>query len=155
MPATRTAAKPTSSDTRAPYSRRLTTSRPSVSVPSGWRTLPPSIHIGGVNRESRSLRIGSVGASAGARAASNALATMTSTPTSATPWRPIRPMPRCSGDPSARIDQAVDDVHDQVHDHEDHREDDDRRLDDREIAPGHCLDHQAAETGPREDRLDD
>ena len=53
-----------------------------------------------------------------------------------------------SDDPGAWVDQAVHDVHDQVHDDEDDGEDDDRRLDDREIAPGHRLDHQAAEAGP-------
>ena len=40
--------KPTTSETRAPWMRRLSTSRPSVSVPSGCASAPPRAHAGGL-----------------------------------------------------------------------------------------------------------
>ena len=49
-PATTTAVKPTTTETRAPKISRESTSRPRWSVPRRYRSLPPTCQKGGLNR---------------------------------------------------------------------------------------------------------
>src|SRR5213594_3714529 len=55
MRLTNTADTPTISEIRAPWTIRLSTSRPTWSVPSGYAALPPVCHTGGVKRRSTLL----------------------------------------------------------------------------------------------------
>src|SRR4051794_28034222 len=54
--------------------------------------------------------------------------------------------------PDPRVEDAVGEVDDQVHDHEDDRQEQDAGLDDREVAEGDGLEHPLAHPAPREHR---
>src|SRR6266851_7360940 len=174
-PATSVPMRPTRSETRAPKMRRLRTSRPWKSVPSRVAVLPPSIQNGG----SKTLApftgsVGSYGAMRSAKIATAARPTRITTATrgasrmapttclSAPAIRPragdvsaaivIGPLPR---EPDSRIDEGVQDVHDEIDpdDHEaGHHHD---ALHEREVALEDALVEQAADARPREDHLDD
>mmetsp|Transcript_59387 Transcript_59387/g.140254 ORF Transcript_59387/g.140254 Transcript_59387/m.140254 type:complete len:224 (-) Transcript_59387:1560-2231(-) len=72
-----TAARPMPSDTRPPCSNRLSMSRPSSSVPSKNRVLPPSAQAGGVSMKSRYCSMGSWGAISGANSDASAISANT------------------------------------------------------------------------------
>lgn len=57
--------------------------------------------------------------------------------------------------PQARIDEQVEDVEDEIHDHEPHGGRDDHALHDGRVAVLHGVDHQLPHPRQREDRLDD
>ena len=78
-----TADTPTSSEMRAPWITRLSTSRPTWSVPSGYAALPPACHTGGVKRRSSDCLAGSCGATQGAASAAPTTTSRISVPASA------------------------------------------------------------------------
>src|SRR6185295_3468081 len=143
-PATSVPISPTISDTRAPWIRRLRMSRPRKSVPRGVTELPPSIQRGGSNTLApltgsvgswgamRSAKIASIGASPSVvRAAA-------SRPVAGGRARGRSPamvaIVRSARQPDPRVDQGVEDVHDQV-DPDDHDAGHDHHaLHEREVA---------------------
>src|SRR6266545_7420857 len=52
-----------------------------------------------------------------------------------------------------RVDDGVEDVHEQVDDHDHGAAEEHGRLDDREVAEGDAFVEEPADAGPREDRL--
>src|SRR4029077_21202112 len=62
--------------------------------------------------------------------------------------------PAASREPDPWIDHGVEEVHGEIDEHEDQREDEDARLDDGEVAARNGLDDEASEPRPREDGLD-
>ena len=61
----------------------------------------------------------------------------------------------CSLQPHPRIDDRVEQIHDQVHRQVDHRQEQKPALDDGEVARENGADHEAADAGKRKDLLDD
>ena len=55
----------------------------------------------------------------------------------------------------ARVQQSVEQVDQQIDDHDGHRDDDDNGLDGREVPLEHGLDEQRSNAGDAEDALDD
>src|SRR4030095_4687530 len=141
--------KPTASETRAPYSMRERTSRPSWSVPSGC-------DLEGLSRILRtSGRFGSHGEMPGARTARNTSTTTTTPPISASRFRrnarqnPLTRSPAAPGrahtDP--RIDQAVREIGNQVGDESEGGDDDEVAHDHRVVALEHRLTHERRHAG--------
>src|SRR5215831_5735775 len=91
---------------------RLSTSRPSWSVPSGFVHVPPPSQAGGCWLLARSWRFGGYGATTGANTAST-----TSPATSTVPATSPAASWRCmlSPDPDLRVHEAVHEVGDQIH----------------------------------------
>src|SRR5712692_11056835 len=140
LPATTVPIRPTTSDTRAPKMRRLRTSRPWKSVPSRVAVLPPSIQNGGSKMFAPFTgSVGSYGAMRSAKIATRVRPTRITTATSGASRRvlttclsppAIRPL---AGDvravivaivhlprePDSRVDEGVQDVHDEI-DPDDH-----------------------------------
>src|SRR5262245_38609582 len=162
VPATSVPIRPTISDTRAPKSRRLRMSRPRKSVPSGVDTLPPSIQNGGSNTLAPLTgSVGSYGAMRSAKSAASMRPPRMTIATSGPPRAALRNalspaarpgasglcvaivaivtylvsrMPGSSREPDSRVDDRVEDVHDQV-DPDDHEAGHDHHtLDQREVA---------------------
>src|SRR2546425_11878303 len=160
-------------------------SRPWKSVPSSVVARPPSIQNGGSNTPAPFTgSVGSCGAMRSAQIATSmrpprmtmaargasraALITDLSLPAAARSEASrvsagmvaivtylVSWFPSSSREPDSRVDEGVEDVHDQVdpHDHEAGHDHD--ALHQREIALKDALVEQAADTGPREDHLDD
>src|SRR6266480_4346647 len=160
-PATITAVKPTIMETRAPKMSRERTSRPRWSVPRRCSALPPACHAGGRKRSPSVPTSGLWGAMASARIATSATVTMIAVGMTGNP--PVRSAAKRQArlrlwarlpfiaDP--RIDDGIEDVDDQV-DHHDHRAaQEHRRLHHREVTEGDAFVEEAADAGPREDRL--
>src|SRR5688500_3891085 len=175
-PATSVPMSPTISDTRAPWISRLRMSRPWKSVPSGADHFPPSIQNGGSNMSAPCTgMVGSYGARTSAKIATSASPPRMTIAASgafraaraiARPrlvargrtigWSPnrvaIAVLPR---EPDSRIDEGVEDVHDQV-DADDHEAGHDHHaLHEWEVALEDALVEQPADARPREDHLDD
>src|SRR5262249_15662191 len=126
-PATITAVKPTTMETRAPKISRDRMSRPRWSVPSRCSAVPPLCQAGGRKRHARLPTYGTKGASALAKKATKAKRARMRTGTSGKPSsrmkskRDGRPTASerilmASGlQPDARIDHRIEDVDQQVH----------------------------------------
>src|SRR2546425_5570635 len=175
-PATSVPISPTISDTRVPWMRRLRTSRLWKSVPSNVVVRPPSIQKGGSKTFAPFTgSVGSCGAMRSAKIATSIRPPRMTTGTSgasraalmtAPSLLPARPratavrvvivaidhLPR---EPDSRVDEGVEDVHDQV-DHDDHEAGHDHdALHERKVPLEDALVEQAADARPREDHLDD
>src|SRR5438093_2020130 len=170
-PATSAPISPTISDTREPWSSRLRMSRPWKSVPSSVVTRPPSIQNGGSNTPPPATgSVGSCGAITSARSATSARPPRITTAASGASRAAAsseRPRVRASGlspasvaivlprQPDSRVDEGIEDVHDQVdrHDHEARHDHD--ALHEREVTLEDPLVEQPTDARPREDHLDD
>src|SRR5689334_22666123 len=147
-PATRTAVKPTTIDTRAPKISRDSTSRPSWSVPSRYSYDPPFIQKGGLKRAVSIPTSGLCGARNSAKIATNAIVPRISTGRSGkSPRRKRRSAARrgvtrttsvarliSALQADTRIDDRVEDIDQQI-DEDDHRAAEDHdTLHDRKVA---------------------
>src|SRR5216684_1528055 len=160
MPANTTAVRPTTIDTRAPKISRDSTSRPSWSVPSRYWVLPPVAQNGGLKRAVRLPISGLCGASWLANTATRAMPTritkgIIGTSPSRSARMAVKRGARGARDgstmtsagvlmasalqPDARIDRGIQDVDEQVHDHDHEAAQDHDALDDREVAEGDAL----------------
>src|SRR5881628_1319862 len=185
LPATSVPISPTISDTRAPWIRRLRMSRPWKSVPSSVIARPPSIQNGGSNTFAPCTgSVGSYGAMRSAKIATSmrpprmttaacgasraALMTARSLPAAARPGASrvsagivaivtylMSWFLGSSREPDSRVDEGVQDVHDQV-DPDDHetRHDHDA-LHQGEVPLEDAFVEEATDARPREDHLDD
>src|SRR5439155_10856917 len=174
IPANTTAVRPTTIETRAPKISRDRTSRPSWSVPSRNWVLPPFTQNGGLNRAVRLPISGLCGASWLAKTATKAIPTrITSGIIGTSPSRAARRTEKrgasgvCDGSgmtsagmlmasalqPDARIDHGVQDVDEQVHDHDHEAAQDHDALDDWEVAEGDALVQEPPDARPGEHRL--
>src|SRR3989442_731355 len=171
-PATSVPISPTISDTRVPWMRRLRTSRLWKSVPSNVVVRPPSIQNGGRNPFAPFTgSVGSCGAMRSAKIATSIRPPRMTTGTSgasraalmaAPSLLPARPRARAvrvaivaiahlPREPDSRVDEGVEDVHDQVdpddhdagHDHDALHEREDR--DERVLERVHGDDHDVGE----------
>src|SRR5262245_58283965 len=172
MPSTNdsaTTATPTSSDSRAPYTMRAHTSRPTSSVPSQWTRL------GAASRPATSMCAG-LPAISGASTPSATISAMRMAPSSvvrrraksvsqlgaragrsaASAWDNAITLMRAG--PSLvlhpRIDDQVREVHGQVDQHVHARDAEHHALDDRIVAPQHRGDDQPPQPGDVEHGLD-
>src|ERR1700761_8223596 len=158
--ASTTETKPIQNESRAPYIRRERMSRPASSVPRMNFQLPPSSQAGGIFTESRYCSIGLCGAISGAKIAMNTItSTMMPAPTAprlrekltqnsraasarplggVTDWGTVFWMsaivflPRMA---NARIQHAVQQVDDEVHNNDKRGDHQDTALHDRIVAP--------------------
>src|SRR5207249_3035641 len=182
--ASSTTAAPTRSESRAPYTTRLHTSRPTSSVPNQCRA------PGAVSRAETSMRGGSR-AMTGASAPTSVVTPSSTRPTTVArrrtrrdshngPRRAVsagrgsartligpgsaRPAQTAGGPPEARvaslvpnpwIEDDVRQVHGQVHQHVDARDAQHHALDDGIVAAQHGRDDEPAEPGNVEDLLHD
>src|SRR5919106_815844 len=135
---------PTSSDTRAPYTTRLHTSRPNSSVPRKF------VPLGGFSRLTGSSRVGSWVATRPAASAAASMSTKIAVPTTTLGLRRSR-LP--IADP--RIDEDVEHVDHEVDEHVRGGGDEDDALHDGVVAAQDRRDDQAAEAGDVEDDLGD
>src|SRR5437899_304572 len=161
IPPTTTAAKPTSSETRAPWIIRERTSRPRWSVPSTCALPSAAESVGAASRARSDWRTGSCGAITGA-----ASAITTSSKTNTPPPSAIRRVRRprlgwtagaAPGARSARSDAGIEEAIDQVDAEVDHDEEhggqEHRALDDGVVAVVDRLDREPADARPREHRF--
>src|SRR5205809_4404184 len=144
-------------ETRAPKINRESTSRPRWSVPSRYFSLPPACHAGGRKRSPSVPTSGLEGAIASAKIAISATATMIAVGMTGKPSarngaakrqarvRVAERLP-CISDP--RVDNGVEDVHQEIDDHDHRAAQQDRRLHHREVAEGDALVEQAADARP-------
>src|SRR6266851_618392 len=174
MPANTTAVRPTTIDTRAPKISRDSTSRPSWSVPSRYWVLPPVAQSGGLKRAVRLPISGLCGASWLANTATRAMPTritkgIIGTSPSRSARMAVKRGARGARDgstmtsagvlmasalqPDARIDHGIQDVDEQVHDHDHEAAQDHDALDDREVAEGDALVEEPPDARPGEHRL--
>src|SRR4051812_9602164 len=100
---------PTSSDTRAPYTTRLHTSRPNSSVPRKF------FPLGGLRRFTGSRRVGSCVATMPAASAATSMMTKTAAPVTTAGLRRRRCRASAIADP--RVNEDVEHVDDQVDEH--------------------------------------
>src|SRR5216683_5785731 len=168
-PATMTARKPTTMDTRAPKISRESTSRPTWSVPSRWARLPPSTQAGGLNRSVSVPTSGSEGASTSAKIAVRirmprmAIGSTGRLPDLSPDQRPgrgrtsacIAGRARLSLIAYPRIDDGVEHVDHQVDDHDHHAAEQHGGLDHGEVAESYPFIEKPANTRPGEHRLHD
>src|SRR5215471_3101505 len=168
---------PTTSDSRAPYTTRLSTSRPTSSVPN------QCVALGRLRRTATSIRAGSP-AMNGASTATTEIATMITAPASVILRRDnreshrgiardsrvasassigrlagsltaMRTAPDCSPVLHARIDHEVREVDREVNEHGHARDAQYDALDDGIVTSQYGRDDESSETGDVEDRLDD
>src|SRR5262245_16754852 len=145
-------ARPTSSDTRAPWMRRLSTARPTWSVPSKRRGPSPPGQLGGSRRSPMLPSAGSYGAMKLAPMAAVKITRRTSAAPSASLLRQSRrPLPMLD----ARVEPHIERVRGKGDGGHRGREEEGRALDDRVVAHEDGLDHQAPDAGPVEDGLRD
>src|SRR6478672_8197185 len=144
-------------------------SRPTASVPSRKRMLPPSLHAGGVSVKSRNCSLGECGATTPAVAASTTSAMMSTMPISAPRLREYEFQNSRSGEGGtgaaeggrttssamayARVDHAVEEVDQQVDHDDDGRHQQDSALHDRVVARLHAVHQPVTNAGPGKDRL--
>src|SRR4051812_7127371 len=171
-PATRTAVRLTTIDTRAPKISRDRTSRPSWSVPSRYSYEPRAIQNGGLKRAVSIPTSGLCGARYSAKIATNVIVPRISTGNSGkSPSRKRRSVASRGGrvgrrptsvarvmsalQSDTRIDNRVENVNQQINE-DDHRTAEDHDpLHNREVAECDPLVEQPSDTRPREDDLDD
>src|SRR5262245_5533995 len=160
-----TETRPICKSSRVLYTIRLQISRPKLSVPSGWFGLN-----GGWKASSSRCMMGSYGVNSGAMMATAMTAASSSKPASRVGLSPTfcRRMrtPRrrtgtarggartCSLIGHARIEERVRQVHEEIHQDDQHRADDGDRLDDRIVAAGDGGKQQLPRARDGEDRLD-
>src|SRR5262245_5979138 len=143
------AASPAASESRPPQISRLSRSRPSSSVPSGW----PG-DSGGSSRWGGSTWFGSARGSQGATSSVRA-----TSPTPTVPMAILRSAvsvgPRSARlrVMNTRVDVRVGEVDQQVHEDEERGHEQHGALDEREVAGQDAANEERAEPGPREDRL--
>src|SRR5712692_1883895 len=140
------AVRPTTREMRAPKRRRLRRSRPNSSVPSGC----PAVRMG-ARRRAVSMTSGSRGASHGASTASTAM-----TATSPRPKRAellLRNRRTRSVIADARVENGVEEIDDEVDEHEGRGDEEHAALDERIVARLDGAHHHGAEPRPGEDRL--
>src|SRR2546425_498043 len=168
-PAKITAVKPTMIETRAPNMSRERTSRPRWSVPRRWSAVPPACHAGGRNRSPSTPTSGLWGARTLAKIAISTDVRMITHGMSGNPSvrkaarRPARFRVADTGrlcaalpfisDP--RVDDRIEDVNQEIGDHDHGAAHQDVRLNDGEVAEGDALEEQTADARPGEDRLHD
>src|SRR5215831_1564417 len=159
----RTEENPTPSDTRDPQITRLSTSRPSWSLPNRCAK------FGGPNRAARTCAFGSYGASCAAKTAARKVASSAEQPTttrSLVARRSINPRRRgdavarsktrgataaaTSAIPDPRIRDSVQHVGDEVANNNRDRAEDGDRQDDRVVAREHRVHCEAAHSRQRE-----
>src|SRR3989338_5614341 len=128
-PTTITAVKPTTMETRAPKMSRESTSRPRASAKIAASATVTRIAVG--TSGNPSIRKGAARRQARVRVAA-----------------------RLPFIPDPRVDDGVQDVHQEVDDHDHRPAEQDRRLHHREVAEGDALVEQAAHAGPGKHRLD-
>src|SRR6266540_4448736 len=161
IPPTTTAAKPTSSETRAPWIIRERTSRPRWSVPSMCALPSAAESVGAANRARSDWRTGSCGAITGA-----ASAVTTSSKTNTPPPSAIRRVRRtrlgrtAGAAPAARsaradagIEEAIDQVDAEVDHDEEHGGQEHRALHDGVVAVVDRLDREPSDARPRKHGL--
>src|SRR3989304_5561765 len=126
-----TVPSPTATETRAPWMRRLSRSRPSLSCPSQWDREGPD------SPESSACAPGSNGASNGASTAASSSRTTTANPATAPRWRATRLAMVCltvrSLIPDPRVDAGVQKIRQEVHGHRAESDEQDASLDQRVI----------------------
>src|SRR3989338_5907265 len=161
-PPTSTAAKPTSSDTRARWTTRERPSRRRWSVPRRWALPSAASSVGAASRARSDCRIGSWGASHGAATATAATSSTNPTPPAIChrarrAWRPARASCSVTAADSAGadagIEEAIDEVDKEVEHDEEHGREEHRALHHRVVAVVDGLDREPPDAGPREDRL--
>src|SRR5712692_8049498 len=140
------AVSPTTREMRAPKRSRLRRSRPNSSVPRGW----PAVRTG-ARRRAVSMTSGSRGAIHGASTASTAM-----TATSPRPKRAellLRNMRTTSVIADARIEDGIEEIDDEVDEHEARGDEEHAALDEGIVARLDRAHHHGAEPRPGEDRL--
>src|SRR5262245_2954675 len=178
-PPARSAAAATIRLTRAPWISRLKTSRPSTSVPSRYLVLPPSCHAGGESLSGSDCSVGEWGAMSGASSATSTSTTMMKNEPHGSRARALSgrdsvevsgaaPNPASigsstraiSGEPDARVEVGVEDVHAQVDAEHDDGLQQDHGLEQRVVPEddglvGEPPDARPREYGLRDDRAGD
>src|SRR6266508_1952676 len=144
----------TASDTRAPHSRRASTSRPYSSWPRGCAG------DGCVSRCATSMRTGSCDVSRGASSATRHMAATPATGSSNRRRLLMGPLDLDGPWPStvsahARVEYRVEQVDREVEGHEDHADDEHDALDLRIVALLHRAHEKAGQPRPVEDVLDE
>src|SRR3984893_12479447 len=151
MPKT-TETRPTERERRAPQMTRLSTSRPTWSVPIG-NSRPGATYV------AKPVSFGPWGASSGASKATPIRTSTTSAPAapSGCPRTKRRTVPvtAASRVADARVEPRVEQVDRQVQAEEHQRHHEDHRLDRRIVALAHRLDERAPHAGHHEDDLHD
>src|SRR6185503_10327099 len=122
-----TTVRPTRNEMRAPARTRARMSRPSSSRPNGC------VELGPASRSARSCADGSNGVTSGPTSAASAASTTMAAPVLST-----------SLEPDARIEQAVNEVGEQVHRHVGDRDQQDASLDQRIVAEADRLNQETA-----------
>src|SRR5215472_499465 len=140
------AARPTTSEMRAPKRRRLKRSRPNSSVPRRW----PPVKMG-ASRRAVSMASGSRGASQGATTASTAITTTRARPKRAAALR--RNTRTTSVIADARVEYRVEQVDHEVDEHEGGGDEQHAALHQRIVAGLDGAHHHGAEPRPGEHRL--
>src|SRR5579883_1769484 len=153
------ARRPTASELRAPKTRRERTSRPRLSVPRRWAALGPA-------RRAKSVIL--LGSASGSRLARIAMRMMKAIQPTAS--QKTGPMPRRRLGASATppislassaamanpgVEHGIEHVDHEIDEHEGDRDKEHRALQDDEVAGVDRFDDEPAETGQREDGLDD
>src|SRR5256885_13789742 len=140
-----TETKPATSETRVPQITRLSTSRPTLSVPS------QCARPGRARALPRSWASGSEGASTGAARATTTAARRTAAPNGASRARAARRSASQRRSPTAgsetakpRVDVAIEDVHEQIAHDEAERDQEDHALHQRVVAREHRVDDEPA-----------
>src|SRR5690554_2728954 len=160
VPATSTGIVPVRSETRAPYTTRLKTERPNSSVPNQCSA------EGGCRRARRFCLAGGASAMTGARTATSTSASTSTRPNTAMRFRkkrrtagerrkPVRTSgtARASAIADPRVEQGIGEVHQQVHDDEDHGDEQHGALHQRGVLRADGVHYQPPDAGPGEDRL--
>src|SRR5262245_56620516 len=142
--------RPTVSESLAPCSARLATSRPYWSLPRTKRA------PGGWSASRGAVLIGSRGLSHGAAAAIEASRHKITRPRTAPRWRMSRRhAPGRLAESDSGIDVSIGDVDQDVDQHVGGGDEQHGALHEREVLREDAADDEAAETGPAEDGLDD
>src|SRR5262249_51310679 len=139
---------------RLPWTVRLSTSRPKRSVPKG------GARDGAVRASDALIRVGAWGARAPASAASSTMAATIPVPKSTSRFRSAGRRARRQSDaasaiPDARVDPRVDQVDQEVGDHEERADEQDGPLDERVVPLEDAPQEESPDAGQREDLLGD
>src|SRR6202521_2944797 len=160
---------PISSDSRVPWIRRDSMSRPTGSVPSMKFAAPPSCHAGGVKVNSRYCSFGGCGDTTSAKTASRMSAITSASPISAprlceyvcqnsrqavaSGADAMRSAMTASCMADSRVDDAVEQIDDQIDADNDRRHQQYASLHDRIVARLNAVDQPVAHARPGKDGL--
>src|SRR5688572_31582009 len=139
-------------DSRAPQTRRASTSRPNWSVPSRCARLGP------LSRAPKSIATGSAVTNSGATSPTRAVSPTMASPTSASRLRQSRPSARWrvgSGEAEAGVEDDIERVDGEVHERDQQGDGQDHALEHRVVAVDDRVHRELAHAGPREDLLGD